>query len=103
MLHVRRHLFQFLFVYFKCFPDTDIMTLLRYFVCCILIVSIIGRLRLLSSHSTCVVCVCTLRVRGQVLGLLVTYFALVVQFGIPFESSTASSVAAVNNSVTATP
>ena len=33
----------------------------------------------------------------QVLGLLVTYFLLVVQFGIPFDSSTATSAALVND------
>ena len=38
----------------------------------------------------------TLYVVRQILGLLVTYFLLVVQFGIPFESSTAISDAMTN-------
>jgi len=38
----------------------------------------------------------TLYVVCQILGLLVTYFLLVVQFGIPFESSTSISAAMTN-------
>ena len=38
----------------------------------------------------------------QVLGLLITYFLLIVQFGIPFESSPATSAATSNNNSSAT-